>query len=45
MGTEGCPNDYRFSFGEPGPVLPDNVEYYVPEKHDCVLVRPAGVTC
>src|SRR5690606_35587944 len=25
-GTEGCPNDYRFSFGEPGPVLPENVE-------------------
>ena len=44
-GTEGCPNDYRASFGEPGPVLPERVEYYDPAKHDCVVVRPADVTC
>lgn len=32
-GTEGCPNDYRAAFGEPGPVLPDGVEYYDPAIH------------
>jgi hypothetical protein len=45
FGTEGCPNDYRALIGEPGPVLPDGVEYYDPAKHDCVLVRPLGVNC
>lgn len=44
-GTEGCPNSYRDTFGEPGPVLPEGVEYYDPAKHDCVLVQPADVTC
>lgn len=44
-GTEGCPNDYRSSFGEPGPVLPEGVEYYDPAKHDCTFVAPAGVDC
>lgn len=44
-GTEGCPNSYRSSFGEPGPVLPEWVEYYDPAKHDCKLVQPADVTC
>ncbi|WP_350352752.1 hypothetical protein ABS642_07015 [Microbacterium sp. A8/3-1] len=44
-GTEGCPNDYRAHFGEPGPVLPDGVEYYDPAKHDCVVVAPVGVDC
>lgn len=44
-GTEGCPNDYRALIGEPGPVLPDGVEYYDPAKHDCVVVAPAGVDC
>lgn len=44
-GTEGCPNDYRAFFGEPGPVLPEGVEIYDPAKHDCVFVRPADVTC
>ncbi|UVD40587.1 membrane protein [Microbacterium phage Figueroism] len=43
-GTEGCPNSYR-SIAEPGPVLPEGVEYYDPAKHDCVLVQPADVTC
>lgn len=27
-GTEGCPNDYRAIFGEPGAVLPKGVKYY-----------------
>jgi hypothetical protein len=44
-GTEGCPNDFRALIGEPGPVLPDGVEYYDPAKHDCVVVRPLGVSC
>jgi len=44
-GTEGCPNDYRAFFGEPGPVLPERVVYYDPAEHDCVLVQPADVTC
>jgi hypothetical protein len=44
-GTEGCPNDYRAAFGEPGPVLPDGVEYYDSAKDDCVIVEPAGVDC
>lgn len=44
-GTEGCPNDYRAFFGEPGPVLPDNVEYYDPGVHDCAVVHPAGMDC
>lgn len=44
-GTEGCPNDYRSSFGEPGPVLPEGVEYYDPAKHDCTFVAPEGVDC
>lgn len=44
-GTEGCPNDYRKLIGEPGPVLPDGVEYYEPAKHDCVVVAPLGVNC
>lgn len=44
-GTEGCPNDYRKLIGEPGPVLPDGVEYYDPAKHDCVVVAPLGVNC
>lgn len=44
-GTEGCPNDYVKSFGQPGPVLPDNVEYYDPKKHDCGFVQPEGVDC
>lgn len=44
-GTEGCPNDYRAFFGEPGPVLPDDVEYYDPAKHDCKFLAPAGVDC
>ncbi|WP_298860784.1 hypothetical protein [Microbacterium sp.] len=44
-GTEGCPNDYRALIGEPGPVLPDGVEYYDPAKHDCKAVQPADVDC
>lgn len=44
-GTEGCPNDYRSLIGEPGPVLPEGVEYYDPAKHDCVVVQPLGVDC
>lgn len=44
-GTEGCGNDYRAFFGEPGPVLPEGVVYYDPVIHDCVLVQPADVTC
>lgn len=44
-GTEGCPNNYRAFFGEPGPVLPDGVEYYDPAKHDCTFVFPAGMDC
>lgn len=44
-GTEGCPNDYRALIGEPGPILPEGVEYYDPEKHDCVVLHPLGKTC
>lgn len=44
-GTEGCPNDYRAFFGEPGSLLPEGVQYYDADKHDCVLVQPLGVTC
>lgn len=44
-GTEGCPNDYRALIGEPGPVLPEGVEYYDPAKHDCKMVAPLGVDC
>ncbi|WP_136053598.1 hypothetical protein [Microbacterium sp. K5D] len=44
-GTEGCPNDYRWHFGEPGPVLPEGVVYYDPAVHDCVEVRPLGMEC
>ncbi|MGO2096258.1 MAG: hypothetical protein ACTH2J_03695 [Candidatus Microbacterium stercoravium] len=44
-GTEGCPNDYVLAFGQPGPVLPDNVERYDPKKHDCTFVVPAGADC
>lgn len=44
-GTEGCPNDFRLLIGEPGPVLPEGVEYYDPEKHDCRFVQPADVDC
>lgn len=29
-GTEGCPNDYRAIFGEPGSVLPKGVRLYDP---------------
>ena len=36
-GTEGCPNDYRAIFGEPGDVLPEHVEYYDPAVHDWVF--------
>ncbi|MDR7183025.1 hypothetical protein J2X85_000048 [Microbacterium trichothecenolyticum] len=32
-GTEGCPNDYRAFFGEPGDPLPAGVEYFDPAKH------------
>lgn len=35
-GTEGCPNDYRASFGLPGPTLPEGAEYYDPVKHSYV---------
>lgn len=45
FGTEGCPNDYRALIGEPGPVLPEGVEYYDPAKHDCVVLAPVGVDC
>ncbi|WP_341975414.1 hypothetical protein LTA6_000028 [Microbacterium sp. LTA6] len=38
-GTEGCGNDYRAFFGNPGPVLPDGVEYYDPAIHS--WVKPA----
>ncbi|WP_435528095.1 hypothetical protein [Microbacterium aurantiacum] len=34
QGTEGCPNDYRAAFGEPGETLPPGVEYYDPARHD-----------
>ncbi len=34
QGTEGCPNDFRALIGEPGDVLPADVEYYDPAKHD-----------
>ncbi|MBZ4485859.1 hypothetical protein LQ938_10245 [Microbacterium sp. cx-55] len=44
-GTEGRPNDFRALIGEPGPVLPEGVEYYDPAKHDCVIVVPVGVSC
>lgn len=44
-GTEGCPNDYRALIGEPGPVLPEGVEYYDPAKHECTFAAPAGVDC
>ncbi|AZH79157.1 MULTISPECIES: hypothetical protein [Microbacterium] len=44
-GTEGCPNDYRWHFGEPGPVLPEGVVFYDPAVHDCVEVRPLGMEC
>ena len=44
-GTEGCPNDYVSTFGQPGDVLPENVEYYNPEKHECTVAHPAGVDC
>jgi hypothetical protein len=40
FGTEGCPNDYRAAFGEPGEVLPVGVEYYDPAWHG-VRERPA----
>lgn len=40
MGTEGCPNDYRAAFGEPGTPLPVHVEVYDPERHDGRLVWP-----
>ena len=45
FGTEGCPNDFRVLIGEPGPVLPEGVEYYDPANHDCVRVRPLGGDC
>ncbi|QDF15995.1 hypothetical protein H3N89_gp30 [Microbacterium phage MonChoix] len=45
VGTEGCPNNYLSIGGEVGPVLPEGVEYYDPEKHDCYIVQPVGVTC
>jgi len=45
FGTEGCPNDFRALIGEPGPVLPEGVEYYDPAKHDCVVVKPLGMKC
>lgn len=41
-GTEGCPNDFRAVFGEPGPVLPDGVEVFDPAKHDWVAVSSEG---
>jgi hypothetical protein len=40
QGAEGCPNDYRALIGEPGDVLPANVEYYDPAKHDYDLANP-----
>lgn len=40
QGTEGCPNDYRSLIGEPGDVLPANVEYYDPAKHDYDPANP-----
>ena len=42
VGTEGCPNDYRAAFGEPGDPLPEHVEIYDPAVHDGVLVFPAN---
>lgn len=41
-GAEGCPNDYRHHFGEPGDPLPEGVEVYDPAVHDGVLVFPAN---
>lgn len=40
QGTEGCPNDYRALIGEPGDVLPANVEYYDPATHDYDPANP-----
>lgn len=40
QGTEGCPNSYRALIGEPGDVLPANVEYYDPAKHDYDPANP-----
>ncbi|BAJ74558.1 glutamine phosphoribosylpyrophosphate amidotransferase [Microbacterium testaceum StLB037] len=40
QGTEGCPNDYRSLIGEPGDVLPLNVYYYDPAKHDFDPANP-----
>lgn len=40
QGTEGCPNDYRALIGEPGDVLPANVEYYDPAMHDYDPANP-----
>lgn len=36
-GTEGCPNDYRAWFGEPGAVLPKGAEHYDPAVHTWVF--------
>lgn len=41
QGTEGCPNDYRAFFGEPGETLPQGVVVYDPAQHDGVYVFPA----
>lgn len=38
-GTEGCPNDYRATFGPPGKVLPAGVVLYDPAVE--TWVRPA----
>lgn len=40
QGSEGCPNDFRAAFGEPGDVLPAGVEYYDPAKFDFDPAEP-----
>lgn len=40
QGTEGCPNNFRSLIGEPGDVLPMNVYYYDPAKHDYDPAHP-----
>lgn len=40
QGSEGCPNDFRAAFGEPGDVLPAGVEYYDPAKFDYDPAEP-----
>lgn len=43
QGTEGCPNNFVSTYGDPGSVLPEGVEYYDPIKHNYNRATGSGM--